>query len=74
MRSFNCASTRNGSFLAPSAQMAPGVRTGKFRLGGDALVVDARGESKISVPDFAVAMIDELEKPSHVRQRSTVGH
>jgi len=54
--------------------MAPGVRTGKFRLGGDTLVVDARGESKISVQDFAVAMIDELEKPSHVRQRFTVGY
>jgi putative NADH-flavin reductase len=62
------------SFLAPSAQMAPGVRTRKFRLGGDALLVDAQGNSKISVQDFAVAMIDELEKPSHVRQRFTVGY
>jgi hypothetical protein len=62
------------SFLAPSAQMAPGVRTGKFRLGGDALLIDANGDSKISVEDFAVAMIDELEKPSHVRQRFTVGY
>ena len=50
------------SFLAPSAQMAPGVRTGKFRLGGDAMLVEAQGESKISVQDFTVAMIDELEK------------
>jgi uncharacterized protein len=49
------------SFLAPSAQTAPGMRTGKFRLGGDALLVDAQGDSKISVQDFAVAMIDELE-------------
>jgi putative NADH-flavin reductase len=62
------------SFLAPSAQMVPGVRTGKFRLGGDALLVDARGDSKISVQDFAVAMIDELEKPAHVRKRFTVGY
>jgi uncharacterized protein len=50
------------SFLAPSAQMVPGVRTGKFRLGGDAMLVEAQGESKISVQDFAVAMIDELDK------------
>ena len=50
------------SFLASSAQMALGVRTGKFRLGGDAMLVEAQGESKISVQDFAVAMIDELEK------------
>jgi putative NADH-flavin reductase len=62
------------SFLAPSAQMAPGVRTGKFRSGSNALLVDAKGDSKISVQDFAVAMIDELEKPSHVRQRFTVGY
>jgi putative NADH-flavin reductase len=62
------------SFLAPSAQLQPGTRTGKFRLGGDALIVNASGESKISVEDFAVAMIDELERPSHVRQRFTVGY
>jgi uncharacterized protein len=62
------------SYLSPSAQMVPGIRTGKFRLGGDTLLVDARGDSKISVEDFAVAMIDELEKPSHLRQRFTVGY
>jgi putative NADH-flavin reductase len=44
--------------------MAPGVRTEKFRLGGDEFLVDARGDSKISVQDFAVAMIDELENPA----------
>ena len=54
--------------------MSPGVRTGKFRLGGEALLVDAKGDSKISVEDFAVAMIDELEKPHHLRQRFTVGY
>ncbi|HVW10474.1 MAG TPA: NAD(P)-dependent oxidoreductase [Bryobacteraceae bacterium] len=62
------------SFLAPSARMTPGVRTGKFRLGGDTLLVDANGVSRISVEDFAVAMIDELEKPEHVRQRFTAGY
>lgn len=62
------------SFLAPSAQLEPGKRTGKFRLGGDQLLVDANGQSKISVQDFAVAMIDELEKPAHVRQRFTAGY
>ncbi len=62
------------SFLAPSATLEPGQRTGKFRLGGDRLLVDAKGESRISVQDFAVAMIDELEHPAHVRQRFTVGY
>jgi putative NADH-flavin reductase len=62
------------SFLAPSAIMEPGKRTGKFRLGGDRLLVDSNGESRISVQDYAVAMIDELEKPAHIRQRFTVGY
>jgi len=62
------------SFLAPSAILEPGQRTGRFRLGGDRLLVDERGESRISVQDFAVAMIDELERPAHVRQRFTAGY
>lgn len=62
------------SFLAPSAEMKPGKRTGKFRLGTDHLLVDANGQSRISVEDYAVAMIDELEKPAHIRQRFTVGY
>ena len=62
------------SFLSPSAMLEPGRRTGEFRLGGDQLLVDANGESRISVQDFAVAMLDELEHPAHVRQRFTVGY
>ena len=54
--------------------LEPGQRTGKFRLGGDQLLVDAKGESRISVEDYAVAMLDELEQPKHVRQRFTVGY
>jgi putative NADH-flavin reductase len=62
------------TFLAPSAEMKPGERTGKFRLGGDQLLVDPTGRSRISVQDFAVAMIDELERPLHLHQRFTVGY
>ena len=62
------------SFLAPSAEMQPGQRTGKFRLGTDLLLVDAGGKSHVSVQDYAVAMIDELEHPMHIRQRFTVGY
>ncbi len=62
------------SFLAPAATLEPGERTGTFRLGGDQLLVDANGESRISVQDYAVAMIDELENPSHVRQRFSVAY
>ena len=62
------------SFLSPSAELSPGQRTGKFRLGKDQLLKDANGESRISVEDYAMAMIDEVEKPKHVRQRFTVGY
>ena len=62
------------SYLSPSAEMKSGLRTGKFRLGKDQLLVDASGHSTISVQDYAVAMIDELESPAHLRQRFTVGY
>ncbi len=62
------------SFLSPSADLSPGKRTGKFRLGTDQLLRDANGMSRISVEDYAVAMIDEVEKPQHIRQRFTVGY
>jgi hypothetical protein len=62
------------SFLSPSAVLEPGQRTGKFRLGADQLLIDSTGQSKISLEDYAVAMIDELESPKHIRQRFTVGY
>ncbi len=60
--------------LSPSATLQPGTRTGTFRLGTDQLLVDANGQSQISTQDYAVAMIDEVEKPKHLRQRFTVGY
>jgi putative NADH-flavin reductase len=62
------------SYLSPSAELKLGQRTGKFRLGNDQLLVDPTGKSEISVQDYAVAMIDELERPAHVRRRFTVGY
>jgi putative NADH-flavin reductase len=64
----------NWTFLSPSAEFAPGERTGKFRLGGDQLLSDANGKSWISMEDFAIALVDELEAPKHPRQRFTVGY
>jgi putative NADH-flavin reductase len=64
----------NWTMLSPSAVIAPGQRTGKFRLGKDQLLVKADGKSDISLEDYAVAMIDELEKPAHLRSRFTVGY
>ena len=62
------------SFLSPSADLFPGQRTGKFRFGTDQLLADAKGESRISVEDYAMAMIDEVEKPKHIRRRFTVDY
>ena len=66
--------TLDWSFLSPSADLFPGQRTGKFRLGTDQLLADAKGESRISVEDYATAMLDEVEKPKHIRRRFTVGY
>ncbi len=62
------------TYLSPSAEFAPGERTGTFRLGGDQLLSDANGKSWISMEDFAIAFVDELETPKHSRQRFTVGY
>ena len=61
-------------FFSPAGMLEPGLRTGKFRLGKDDLIVNGTGESKISVQDYAVAMIDELEKSAHHRERFTIGY
>ncbi|GAA5235776.1 NAD(P)-dependent oxidoreductase [Verticiella sediminum] len=61
------------TFISPSALFVPGERTAKFRLGKDQLLSTEAGSS-ISFEDFAIALVDELEKPSHIRQRFTVGY
>lgn len=61
-------------FFSPAANLEPGERTGRFRLGKDDLVVDKDGDSRISVADFAVALIDELEQGTHHREGMTVGY
>lgn len=63
----------NWTFLSPSALFEPGARTGAFRLGTDQLLVSSEG-SRISFEDFAVALVDEIETPKHLRQRFTVGY
>lgn len=62
------------AFVSPPNFLEPGTRTGKYRTGADNMIVDMRsGRSYISVADYAVAMLDEIEKPRHHRQRFTVG-
>lgn len=61
-------------FLSPAALLAPGERTGKYRVGKDHLLADSKGESRISLEDYAVAMLDEAERPLHHRERFTVAY
>ena len=61
-------------FFSPAGSLEPGERTGIYRLGKDDLIVNNKGESKISVQDYAKAMIDELENPQHHQERFTIGY
>ena len=64
----------NWTYFSPAAFIQPGERTGKFRLGGDFLVADEKGNSSISAEDYAIALVDELEKPKYIRQRFNIGY
>jgi hypothetical protein len=60
--------------FSPAALIAPGERTGKFRIETDKLVVNEQGESRISAEDYAAALVDELERPKHVGRRFTAAY
>lgn len=61
------------TFISPSAFFDPeGKRTGRYQIGKDHLLVNAKGESYISYTDFAIAVLDEIENPQHVNERFTV--
>jgi putative NADH-flavin reductase len=62
------------AYLSPPAQLAPGERTGKYRLGSDELLLDDKGNSSISMEDLAVALVDEAERPKHHRIRFTAAY
>ena len=64
----------NWTYLSPAAYFEPGERTGKFRLGSNQLLPNDKGESRISMEDYAIALADELEKPAHLRARFTCGY
>jgi putative NADH-flavin reductase len=68
------ASSIDWTYFAPAAYFEPGERTGHFRLGLDDLISDAKQQSRISMEDYAIALVDELEKPAHRRQRFTAGY
>ncbi len=68
------AAEPNGRSCARRTTSFPGERTSKFRLGRDDMLIGPNGESQISLEDYAVAMIDELENPKHTGHHFTVGY
>jgi putative NADH-flavin reductase len=62
------------TFFSPAVQIGPGERTGKFRLGKEQVVKDQDGVSKISYDDYAIAMVDELERGQNLKSRFTIGY
>jgi putative NADH-flavin reductase len=67
-------SNRRWTYASPSADIHAGERSGRFRVGGDQLLIDGDGRSGISYEDFAVALLDEIEWPRHIQRRFTVGY
>lgn len=67
-------SNRLWTYLSPAVEIAPGERTGRFRIGGDQPVTDAEGRSRISAEDAAVAVLDEVELPRFLQRRFTIGY
>ena len=64
----------NWTYFSPGAYFVPGNRTGKFRLGPTELIADAKGDSRISFDDYAVALVDEIETPAHERGQMSIGY
>lgn len=60
--------------ISPSAVVEPGKRTGKYRVGTEWLLTDGKGESRISMEDYAVAFVDEIERGNYKGKRVTVGY
>jgi uncharacterized protein len=62
------------TYISPAGEVEPGKRTGRFRTGGNQLLIDEKGHSRISYEDYAAALVDELDKPMHVGRRMTVAY
>ncbi|MGC4820841.1 NAD(P)-dependent oxidoreductase [Micromonospora sp. DT63] len=69
---FRASTDVDWTYVSPAAILEPGERTGSYRLGADELLLDPAGASAISTEDFAVALLDEVERPRHRRTRFTV--
>lgn len=67
--------TLDWSFVSPPIGLAPGERSGKYRVGADELLAGQGSQpAGISAPDLAVAIVDEIDAPRHVQKRFTVAN
>ncbi|URL59680.1 NAD(P)H-binding protein [Luteibacter flocculans] len=62
------------TYISPAAELAPGERTGAYRLGDDRLLVDAEGHSRISIADFAIGVLDRIERGDAPKKRVTFAY
>jgi len=68
------ASKTNWTYFSPAMIIEAGERTGKYRLGGTNMVFDAKGNSHISYEDYAVALVDEIANPKHLKQQMSIAY
>lgn len=64
----------NWTFVSPPVDIFEGTRTGSYRIGKDQMIIDRDSKCRISVEDYAKAVIDAVERPQFLRQRFTVGY
>jgi uncharacterized protein len=62
------------TYISPAAEIAPGERKGSFRVGGEQLLVNAEGHSRISIADFAIGVLDRIEKGDAAKKRVTFAY
>lgn len=62
------------TYISPAALIEDGERSGRYRVGGDRLLADASGVSRITVPDYAAALLDRIEQHDALRKRITVAY
>jgi putative NADH-flavin reductase len=74
LQHYRAVSDVRWTYVSPAALIEPGLRTGRFRTGGDHLLVDEHGDSRITIEDYAAALIDELEQPQAIGRRMTVAY
>ena len=68
------SSPLNWTFVSPAAEIFPGDKLNPYRTGADQLITDEQGNSRISVADYAVAFVDEIDKAAHINTRMGVAY